>query len=240
VSCGLLEAEARRLNEDHFWSIVHGTPWVSLKLAMTWDGRIADARGASKWITSEQTRRFVHGVRRQHAGIAVGGATARADDPELTVRLVRGACPVRFVFSSTRPIPRVGRLAATAGRIRTVRVIDGGVGPSMRIDGSGIEMWQTGSKTRLAGMRTFLRMAHAEGITGILFEGGARMASFLMEHRLVNRLYLCYGNKIVGAGLDALTFARGLPIDACVSLDQPQVAVLGDNVVVTGIPLWRR
>ena len=70
VATGLLREEAALVNEDFFWAITKHQAWITLKLACTLDGRIADEQGESKWITGTQARRFAHELRRRHAAIA--------------------------------------------------------------------------------------------------------------------------------------------------------------------------
>ncbi|MFM2366446.1 MAG: hypothetical protein RIR95_1054, partial [Pseudomonadota bacterium] len=122
VTEGVLEAEAVALNEGFFQRILRGTPLVTLKLALTLDGRIANAAGASQWITGPLARRTVHMQRAVHDAVMVGIGTALADDPDLTVRdLGVSHQPVRIVIDSHLRLPATGRLARSA-RINPVWV----------------------------------------------------------------------------------------------------------------------
>jgi diaminohydroxyphosphoribosylaminopyrimidine deaminase/5-amino-6-(5-phosphoribosylamino)uracil reductase len=89
VDAFLLREEAEAVNEDFFWAITRRRSWITLKLALTLDGRIADSQGFSKWITDSPARAFAHELRRRHAAIAVGRTTLERDDPRLTVRRKR-------------------------------------------------------------------------------------------------------------------------------------------------------
>lgn len=236
VQTGLLRDEAYRINEDYFWSIIHRSSWVTLKLAMTLDGRIADHSGRSKWITSKETRTWVHELRRKHAGIAVGAGTLRTDNPELTVRHVTGCSPVRFVISSGATIPRNLRFFDTADQVRSVLVKITSGNRVERVSKKGaVEVWKTGEAERVEGMRRFLRMAYEEGVSSILFEGGAQLASFMLENRFVNRLYLCYGNKIVGKGLEGIRFTEGVSLQDAYELKERLVQAIGADVIIGGV-----
>ena len=90
TTVGVLEESCRRLNERFFKFIQTGTPFVTLKFAQTIDGRIATAVGHSRWISSEKSLRFAHMLRSHHDAVLVGVGTLLQDDPELTVRLIRG------------------------------------------------------------------------------------------------------------------------------------------------------
>jgi diaminohydroxyphosphoribosylaminopyrimidine deaminase/5-amino-6-(5-phosphoribosylamino)uracil reductase len=236
VDTGLLKDEAIAVNEDFFWAITHKRAWITLKLALTLDGRIADQSGKSKWITGKEARVFTHELRRRHAAVAVGRGTLEHDDPRLTVRHVKGFRPARIVFtSSLGHLPRGGYFASHAGEARTIIVISN-AGKRKIIVSEGIEYWYTGRKETGASLRAFTEMAYANDITSVLVEGGQLLASGFLENRLVNRLYLAFGNKIIGSGKEGILFEQGLGVNRCISLRAMKVFMIGDTVVVTGIP----
>ena len=240
VRAGLMQEQAYSLNEDFFWAVTMKTPWITLKLALTLDGRIADAHGDSQWITSPASRSFVHDVRRRHAAIAVGGATLRKDDPKLTVRHVNGPDPVRIVFSSNHRLPAASYFIRNADRARSIIVVAAGTNPNIGKCKNGVEVWHTGSRDPEKSLLSFLRMAYAEGITSILVEGGQKMASMFLEHRYVNRLYLFFGNKILGGGREAFSFKHVRALKKAIVLDRFETKVLNGDIMVTGIPVWKR
>ncbi len=188
---GVLEAEARR---DHagFLSVVErGRPMLTLKLASSFDGRIATATGESRWITGEAARRLVHAERARHDAVMVGAGTARADDPMLDVRgLGVRHQPVRVVLSSTLDLPLEGRLAASAK-----------TQPLYLLHGSGAdrglaEAWQERG-ARLIGvgegaggldLSEAMQALGAAGLTRIFCEGGGVLAASLLGAGLVDRL----------------------------------------------------
>jgi diaminohydroxyphosphoribosylaminopyrimidine deaminase / 5-amino-6-(5-phosphoribosylamino)uracil reductase len=237
VISGLMANEARAINEDFFWSITRKMPWVTLKLAMTLDGRIADGKGESKWITSSRSRRFVHDLRRRHAAILVGGATLLRDNPRLTARYGTSANPARIVFSSSPCLPATSYFIKNAQKTRSIIVLVGGKGPSIEKGGNGIEIWHTGGQTREKHLASFLAMAYNEGLTSILVEGGCAMASLFMESCCVNELYFFYGNKMLGGGVEGLSFAKGLPLSRAIELRRRTVRIFGDDVLISGIPI---
>jgi diaminohydroxyphosphoribosylaminopyrimidine deaminase/5-amino-6-(5-phosphoribosylamino)uracil reductase len=236
VHTGLLEKEASRLNEDFFWSITRRRPWLTLKLAFTLDGQIADLNGHSRWITNHASRRFVHDLRRRHAAIAVGGATVVADDPQLTVRHVAGPSPARIVFTSHPARLRRTNIWTTAGRIRSIAVTPGGKAGAKRKLVCGVEQWYTGERDEHRHMLAFLDMAYGEKLSSILIEGGRHLASSFLEHDLVNRLWLFYGNRLIGGGLSGIEFAASLPLPHAIRLDGMEITPFADNICITGIP----
>ena len=115
VVSGLCAEEAEADLAGFLTRVRHGRPYVTLKLATSFDGRIATASGHSQWITGPAARAWVHGARARHDAVMVGAGTARADDPMLTVRDMGVAHqPVRVVVSRRLDIPLMSKLAKTA------------------------------------------------------------------------------------------------------------------------------
>ena len=124
VETGLLADAAHDLNRGYLSRVETGRPIVTLKLAVSLDGRIAAHTGDSQWITAEDARAAAHGLRASHDAVAVGIGTVLADDPHLTCRLpgmpIRP--PVRIVFDSRLQLPLTSQLVATAAAIPTLIV----------------------------------------------------------------------------------------------------------------------
>lgn len=238
VSVGLMRKEASELNEDFFWAITHGMPWITVKMALTFDGKIADIQGDSKWITNKKARIFVHDIRRRHAAIAIGSGTLKRDNPQLTVRHVRGKSPVRVVFASKTNLSKSYNFRKNAKKGRSIIVCNSGKKEHKVIRPDGIEIWYTGTSKMPQNLYTFMEMAYKEGLTSILIEGGQRLASSFLEHKLVNRLYLFYGNKVLGKGVDAFSFSKNLKINKSMHLINVKTYCFDDNIMVTGIPSW--
>ena len=105
VDVGVMEAEARHLNESFVKYITTGMPFVTVKIAQTVDAKIADINNQAHWITGEKSRQFVHKLRHRADAIIVGGRTALLDNPSLTVRHVEGSDPWRIILSTKEPLP---------------------------------------------------------------------------------------------------------------------------------------
>ncbi|MBN1983354.1 MAG: bifunctional diaminohydroxyphosphoribosylaminopyrimidine deaminase/5-amino-6-(5-phosphoribosylamino)uracil reductase RibD [Chitinivibrionales bacterium] len=239
VTVGCCQQEAAALNEDFFWSIKNQKPWVSLKLALSLDGRIADAAGGSRWISSKEARVYTHELRRRHAAIAVGGATLLKDNSKLTVRHVHGRDPCRIVFTSLLKVPETSAFLKTVKRIRSIIVSPGGKRGSREMNRQGIEIWRTGTIKKDQNLTCFLEMAYSEGLTSILVEGGSRLATSFLENGFVNKLYLFYGNKLFGNGINAFSFKKGLPCSQSISLDSFSAYQFGETILISGIPSRR-
>ena len=121
-----LKGECDSLNPIFFHYITHSLPYVAVKFAMTLDGKIATKTGASKWITNEESRKYVHALRNKYYGIMAGIGTVLKDNPLLTCRLENdsgelvGRNPVRVICDSSLRIPVESNIVKSAGNVRTI------------------------------------------------------------------------------------------------------------------------
>ncbi|HEX8362766.1 MAG TPA: bifunctional diaminohydroxyphosphoribosylaminopyrimidine deaminase/5-amino-6-(5-phosphoribosylamino)uracil reductase RibD [Longimicrobium sp.] len=196
---GVMEDEARDQNAVFFHT--HTTserPFVALKLALTLDGRIADHAGSSVWITGEDARSEVHRLRAGFDAVAVGSGTALADDPQLTVRgpLEPRVPPVRVVFDRGLRLPLESRLVGTAREVPVTVVA--GTGPPAE---SAAALELRGVRVlRSADLRDGLRALRESGTASLFVEGGAGLASALLNAGVVDRLFLFYAPLFLGPG----------------------------------------
>lgn len=208
VELGLLSDRAAAQNAAFLHQHRDRTrPYVALKLATSIDGRIADANGTSRWLSGEPARDFVQWLRAGFDAIAVGGVTARIDDPSLTVRgaLRPRAAPRRVVFAADGDLPPSLRLVRTARETPTL-VIVSPLAPPERVaplEAAGVEVLATNSLTE-----SLARLRHA-GIGSLLVEGGGRLAGALLAEGLVDRYYWVQTPLWLGVG--AVPALAGLP-----------------------------
>jgi diaminohydroxyphosphoribosylaminopyrimidine deaminase/5-amino-6-(5-phosphoribosylamino)uracil reductase len=235
VDIGVCESEAKKINEDFFHYITKKSPWVTVKLALTLDGYIADEDGSSKWITSQSSRDFVHKLRATHTSIGVGNGTLNADNPSLTVRHCDGNSPIRFVFSSKNEFPLDSYFALNSSEVRSILVIaqDGKVSKEKKH--GEVERWFTGSSNRVESIKSFLKMAGKEEIDSIFIEGGASLISSFMEAEAVNRFYLFYAPKIIGAGVSGLQLQSPRKMSSPIKLSNIEHLSFDEDFLVTGL-----
>ncbi len=238
VHLGLMRDEATILNEDFIKSITTRKAWVTLKLAQTLDGKICDTAGDSKWITGTDSREYVHELRRRHAAVAVGIGTLRADNPQLNVRHKVGYNPSRIVFALDEHIPSSTNFIQNALETRSIVVVRNGQPGDKRKSDDGIEFWYTGNQSYSKSLQLFLDMAYSEHLVSIFIEGGQRVASEFLNAGLVDRLYLFYGNRILGSGRDGLRFDAPLSIKNGIFLNEIQFKSFKEDFLVTGKPVY--
>jgi diaminohydroxyphosphoribosylaminopyrimidine deaminase/5-amino-6-(5-phosphoribosylamino)uracil reductase len=208
VEIGLLGTEAADQNAIFVRGLAEPSrPFVALKLATSLDGRIADAWGSSRWISGAAAREHVHWLRAGHDAIAVGGATAAADDPSLTVRgaLVPRVAPARVVFAGSR-LPAVdSALVRTARDLRTW-VVAGRSASSAAL----AELAAAGVRTlRADSLSAALGLLREEGMRSVLVEGGGRLAAGLLQEDLVDRFYWIQSPVWLGDGPAAVAGLGG-------------------------------
>ncbi len=204
VRSGLFADTAAQLNAAFNHWIVHRTPLITLKAALTLDGRIATATGESRWITGEAARRHAMRLRQAHDAILVGVNTVRADDPQLTVR--RGktvAARWRVVLDTRARIPLTSRLVTDSFRQHTLVVV-GEQAPARRLRAlqARVPVLIAPEQNSRVNLSWLVQELGRQNITSLLVEGGGEVhASFLMED-LAHRLAFYYAPLILG-GRDA-------------------------------------
>lgn len=211
VSVGILEQEARRLNEMYIYWITTGRPFVILKGAMTLDGKIATSTGESLWITGERARQDVHRLRSLVDAIMVGARTVMTDDPELSVRRKQrtpsrraGRQPVRVVLDSHLRIPAQARVFQWVGEQPTILCTTAQAPPSKihLLQERGVQVWVFPVQDGMVSLKSCLIQLGKTGISSVLLEGGSTMNASALRQGLVNRVRLYLAPMLLG-GQDA-------------------------------------
>lgn len=197
VECGLLEAEARELNRAYLRAVQFGLPWVTLKMAMTLDGKSATRTGDSRWITGERARAYVHRLRDWNDAVMVGIGTARADDPQLTARLKGARNPVRIVVDPRAELEVSSHLAQTARQIPTLLAVGEGA-ETEALRRLGVEVESLPPAGRWLDLRALLARLVERGIHSVLCEGGSGLGASLLEAGLVDEIAWFIAPKLVG------------------------------------------
>lgn len=214
VTVGVREDECRRMNETFFWWIRERKPFVTLKMAMTLDGKIATANGSSKWISGPQARDYVQMLRRGADAVMVGGSTALIDNPSLLVRTPSDwpAQPRRIIWTS-RDLP-----------------------PTLAMFGDGGPMPETAKPTTYGEWDAFFRKLASENVTSLLLEGGGELAANALRSCAVNKVVLFVAPKILG-GRNSRPVVGGddVPsLDEALRLLGMETSLIGDDLLITG------
>ncbi|MDI4645429.1 bifunctional diaminohydroxyphosphoribosylaminopyrimidine deaminase/5-amino-6-(5-phosphoribosylamino)uracil reductase RibD [Cohnella hashimotonis] len=237
VEVGLLGDEARLLNEAFNHFIVTGMPFVTVKTALTLDGRIATRTGHSRWITGPSSREAVHTLRHRHQAIMVGAGTVLADDPELTTRLaVPGLHPVRVVVDSRLRTPLDARVLSAVAPTVVLTTDEADEGAASRLAEAGAEVVRCGPGPRVD-LKVGLKALGERGIGSVLAEGGGMLNGSLLEAGLVGKMMLFYAPKIVGDGAPSgFAFSGPERMGDAANVKIASIERYGEDWCVTGYP----
>jgi diaminohydroxyphosphoribosylaminopyrimidine deaminase/5-amino-6-(5-phosphoribosylamino)uracil reductase len=206
VRFGPLGAETRELNAPFFHALTSDLPWVTIKLAVSMETAIANARGTTSWLTGPEARHWVHALRAGHDAIAVGVGTVLADDPRLTVRDVRPPrVPLtRVIFDRGLRTPIDAAVVRTARETPTIIVTSGTLAEkAAELRDAGVQIIPARD------LRDGMRQLRAAGIQSLLVEGGATFATAVVEANLAHRLILLQAPVSLGpAALHAFDGAK--------------------------------
>ncbi len=237
VSMGLLRKESEQLNERFFSFMRKRVPFVGLKIAQTIDGRVADFSGRSRWITSKEARVEAHRLRSQYDAILVGANTILLDNPQLTVRHVKGRNPLRVVFDPNlrlRPSAAVfdtrkaGTLIFASARAMSARksVVE-------KMSKQGVYILGL-DKGKPFDLEVVLRTLAALGVSSVLIEGGPATASVFLRKQLVDKVHFFVARKILGGGISSLTLKPSPPLASIITLRDVTCRPMGPDYLIEG------
>lgn len=239
VEVGLLSEEASKLNEPFNKWIRTGMPFLTVKAAMSLDGKIATRIGESKWITGEKSRAFVQELRRGADAVMVGSGTIITDNPQLTVR--DGAIdwqPRRVVVDSRGRSALDARVFSDEHCQRTI-VLTNERSPEpwrKQLAGRGVTVLTCALCDDHLDVSDALKLLTEHEVISVLVEGGGGLIGALFDARLVDKAVFFYAPKIIG-GMDAPTAVEGKgneQLKNAVALRKVEWRHLGDDLVVIG------
>ena len=237
VDVGILDTECRKLNDHYFKFIKSGIPYVTVKYAQTLDGRIATKTGDSQWISSEASRKYVHCLRTINDCIMVGAGTVTADNPQLTVRHVKGRNPLRIIVDSNLRIP-IKSSVLTDGNPHQTIIATTSNAPSRKttaIKKLGVEVLvvkkERNGKVRFSSL---LKELGKREIMSVLVEGGSGMITSLLKVNLVDKMIIPISPKILGKGLEAIGDLNINKIKNAIHFSSFKTMKKGDDLIFEG------
>ena len=237
VDVGIRESECMQLNEHYFKFVKTGMPYVTVKYAQTLDGRIATRSGDSQWISSEASRKYVHRLRGINMGIMVGVGTAVADNPQLTVRHVRGKNPYRIIVDSKLRVPIKSSVLTDSNTHLTIMATTSSAPSSkmVEIKKQGVEVLVVKKeKNGSVSLKDLLRKLGKREIMSVLVEGGSEIITSLLKAGLVDKMIIPIAPKIVGKGLDAIGDLNINKINKAIKFSSFKTMKKGDDIVFEG------
>lgn len=241
VEVGLLEQQARKLNERFIHNMLTSKPFVISKYAMTLDGKLATHTGHSQWITGEEARQTVHELRNEVDAILVGIGTVLADNPSLTTRLLAGGGknPIRIVLDSELRVPLDANVVETTDA-KTIIITSSEASKEKieMLEQRGVNVIIVSKHEEGLDLEEMLKALYQAGITDILVEGGAEVNASFVRAGLVDKFLIYIAPKLLG-GRNSLTPVTGFDVDtmdAALDVEFAGVEQYGPDLCLTAYP----
>ena len=238
VRAGVLGEKARELNEAFNKYIATGTPFVTLKLAATMDGKIATRTGDSKWIGSEEQRKIAHRLRNRADAVMVGIGTLLKDDPSLNVRLYKntGRQPVPIVLDRRLRTPVKSNIFTAHESVIIVTGKPHDQAKRKRLESKGAKVIEVRlGRDGLLDLRELVSVLGKNEITSVLIEGGSSTAAEALKSGIVDKVVFFYAPRLIGA--DGLSMVGKLGISAIkdsLRISGVKIKKLGDEFMIEG------
>ncbi|NTW81147.1 MAG: bifunctional diaminohydroxyphosphoribosylaminopyrimidine deaminase/5-amino-6-(5-phosphoribosylamino)uracil reductase RibD, partial [Geobacteraceae bacterium] len=238
TSCGILESDCRAINLPFIKHITTGVPYVTYKCAMTLDGNIATVTGESRWISCEESRKYVHKMRSSMDAIMVGVDTIITDNPQLTVRHVNGKDPLRVIVDTRLRTPEsVNVLNGQLSSRTIIATTESNPRVHLRYLKLGATILVCDYYDGRVCMKDLLQKLGAMGVQSILLEGGSHLAGSMLQNGLIDELVIFVAPKIIGSnGFAPFTLQGITSMAQAIKLDFTDVCRIGSDIVVTARP----
>ena len=202
VATGVACEEAEEDHRGFFKRIMKNCPYITLKMAASFDGHIATASGQSQWITAPPARRFVHALRARHDAVMVGGGTVRSDNPMLNVRgLGIDHKTVRVIVTRKLDLPKESALAESITEL-PLWLCHGPDAPDERIQfwgALGAQLIACRLKAQMIDVAHMMQGLANQGLTRVFCEGGGALAASLIDAQCVDELIGFNAGLVIGA-----------------------------------------
>ncbi|MEK4486226.1 bifunctional diaminohydroxyphosphoribosylaminopyrimidine deaminase/5-amino-6-(5-phosphoribosylamino)uracil reductase RibD [Psychrobacillus sp. FSL H8-0484] len=241
VEVGVLEDEAKRLNERFIHNMITGRPFVISKFAMTLDGKLAAHTGHSKWITGEEARADVHMLRHQVDAILVGVGTVLADNPSLTTRLPEGGGknPIRIILDSELRTPLDANVMQTeVAETIIVTSLEADTEKVKLYKAKGVSIINVSREENGLSLQEMLEKLYKRGITDVLVEGGGAVNASFLRANLIDKYFIYMAPKVLG-GSNSVTPFTGKDVDtmdAAMLVSFSEIEKFGEDIRITAYP----
>ena len=205
TTCGVLDKQCKELNRFFIKRVTTGLPYITIKTAQTIDGKIADSKFNSKWISSSGSRRLVHVMRASYDAVLVGAGTVKHDNPELIVRLTKGRDPYRIVVDPELDSSLNKRVFSDKSAGKTVLITSKTANKQkLRIlEKRNVKIITCKLQNGIIAIKDALKKLSEFGISSIIVEGGAKTYAEFIKKGLVDEFMIFIAPRIMGKGIDA-------------------------------------
>lgn len=234
---GVMETEAKILNEAFIKYITKKEPFVFIKVAQTLDGKIATAAGSSKWITGPESREYVHTLRNDTDALLVGIGTVKKDNPSLDCRIKGGVNPYRIVVDSSLTIPLNAKLLHHKDN-KTIIATTRKANPKKikQLTSRGARVLFIDSRQEKVNLKKLIKELGKLEITSIMIEGGSSINAAALSNKIVDKVLVFIAPKIIG-GIDSIPSIGGKSpslLKSAYQLKEIRTVRFGDDLLIEG------
>ena len=247
VFSGILEKEAKEINEVFIKYITRRLPFVTVKVAQSLDGKIATGAGDSRWISSKTSRKLVHKLRAEVDAILVGVNTVLKDDPLLSCRLngsLRKKQPKKVIVDSNLKVPASLRIFSSHSPAQVI-IATTRFAAQRKISyfkDKGVQVIVAKDKQKRVDLEDLLKKLARQQIAHLLIEGGGEIIASVLKKKLVDRMYVFISSKIIG-GRDAPTAVEGegiVKVKQATRLKDLKIKTVGSEILIQGRPSYAK
>ena len=231
---GVLEEEAKKLNEIYVKYMKTKKPFVILKVAATLDGKIATSTGNSKYITSKESRTYVHQLRDEVDAILIGINTLLADNPHLDTRLVSGKEPFKVIIDTTLRFPMNAQVMKHPDKVIIATTKKAPKKKIKLLQQKGVRIIETPIKKGKVSLEEVMIELGKQEITSVLIEGGNQINSSALREKIVDKILLFTAPRLIGKGIDAFGDLGIKTLDQTINLKHMTTKKLGHDILVEG------
>jgi len=234
--------KAREINEGYFKYISTGVPFIIAKFALSLDGKIATRSGDSKWISSEESRKYVHNLRHIVDAVMVGANTICIDDPQLSARGCTGRGgkakqqPLRVIVDGKGRVPLSARIFGEPGSTLIAMTTPVESEKARGLHEVGAEIAEMPSDQNEIDLKELLTLLGKRQVTSVLVEGGNKLFGSLFDKGLVDKVMAFVSPVIIG-GKEAISAVGGngaRVMSEARKLDRVKVLTFGDDTLISG------
>ncbi len=238
VVTGVLEPEAKKLNEAFIKYITRGMPFVTLKIAQTLDGKIATDSGESKWITGKEAREEGHRLRGTHDAVLVGINTVLKDNPSLTTRIAGGRDPIRVIVDTQLRTPLNAKVITQKSSAKTfIATLDRmPKGKFHKLLDAGAEILISRGTQGHIDLNYLMKMLTRFGVTSVLIEGGAEVNASALKSGIVDKVVMFVAPALM-TGKDSLCSIGGpspKKLAQAIKLTDVKTRFIGRDLMIEG------
>lgn len=228
------EPEAKFLNKGFVFVHKYARPFITLKAAMSLDGRMCLANGSSKWLTGLEARTEAHRVRAENDAVLVGVGTVLADDPELTVRHVEGVNPLRVVLDSSLRTPEGAKVLGTDGKCLILTSEAPDSLKAQKLIDSGAEVHTLPSTDGRINLSEAVKYLAGRGVLTLMVEGGPEVLGGFLREGLADYVKFFMSPRILGEG-KSITVNSGFgAVNEAFRLEGMKPSSLGQDILLEG------